>query len=237
MSGAVLTHNRVIRRPVNPYDRATIISIFPKDVKETKPTLFPSEFLIKAGTESEPSFTEISPASWFRETDENMPAVEIQVNAATLAESIVNDFALSFIKAVIGVAQPGLFWIPGKHTPKNISNYSDENGLTYSNLLGRAITLQRAWYVAMVQMADVDWSRTNGNPLSVSEWSKIAAKALGMAEKPWVKDFLAVSLYPCPACGTMGNPEFPKCGNCGYIINQAKAKELGLITGFETIGK
>jgi hypothetical protein len=227
--GLVAPHNRIHRKPVNPYDRATIISVYPREVVEEKPTVFPGRFVIPAGKTDSPTLVVIEPTSWFRETDENMAPIEVQINAHSLAESIVNDYCIGFPKCVMGVAQPGLFCIPGKFDNDSIQKFVAEDGSFYRNLLEKAISRQRSWFGELVKMADIDWSRTQGNPLSVSELSKLAAKELGLTSKPWLQDFLAVSLQPCPACGTMSNPSFPKCGNCGFIINQERAVALGLI--------
>lgn len=228
--GLVAPHTRMHRKPVNPYDRATIISVYPREVIEVKPTTFPSRFVVAAGSVESPSLTVIEPTSWFREVDENMAPLEIQVNAFSLAESIILDYCVGFPKCVMNSAQPGLFCVPGKYDKDTILKFVAEDGSTYINMLGKAIAKQRAWYGELVRMADIDWSRTQGNPMSVSELSKLAAKELGMMSKPWLQDFLAISLYPCPACGTMGNPAFPKCANCGHIINLERAAELGMVT-------
>jgi hypothetical protein len=227
--GLVAPHKRLHRKPVNPYDRATVISVYPRDVIEDKPTVFPGRFKIAAGSPENPVLTVIEPTSWFREVDENMAPIEVQVNAFELARSIVADYCGGFPKFVPEVSQPGLFFIPGKFDSVSIQSYVDESGAFYRNLLAKAISMQRSWFAELVKMADIDWSRTTGNPLSISELSKMAAKELGQTSKPWLQDFMAISLLPCPSCGTMGNPSFPKCGNCGYIVNQTRAIELGLI--------
>lgn len=227
--GLVAPHNRLRRKPVNPFDRATIISVYPKDVIESKPTLFPGRFVIPAGSTNNPSVTVLEPTSWFRRMQEGQPAIEVQVNAFEVAKSIVNDYCVGFPKAVMGVMQPGLFFVPGKYDSESIKKYVDEDGSTYANLLARAITRQNAWYEELVKMADIDWARTQGNPLSISEMSKLAAKELGRNSKPWLQDFLAVSLTPCAACGVMGNPAYPKCSSCGFIKDQALAISVGLL--------
>lgn len=227
--GLVAPHKRLHRKPVNPYDRSTIVSVYPREVIENKPTVFPGRFVIAAGTIELPSLTVIEPTSWFREMEEGMQAIEVQVNAHSLAESIVQDYCVGFPKCVMGQAQPGLFCIPGKYTAETIQEFVAEDGTFYVKLLSTAIARQRSWFQELVRMADIDWSRTQGNPLSISELSKMAAKELGLTNKPWLQDFLAVSLYPCAACGVMGNPAFPKCASCGFIVNRERAIELGMI--------
>lgn len=227
--GLVAPHKRMHRKPINPYDRSTIISVFGREVIENKHTIFPGRFVVAPGTAENPSLTVIEPTSWFREVEEGMQALEVQVNAHELASSIVNDYCIGFPKCVMGSAQPGLFCIPGKYDNVTIQKYIDEDGSTYAGLLNKAITRQRTWFQELVRMADIDWARTQGNPLSISDLSKMAAKELGYTNKPWLQEFLAISLYPCPSCGVMGNPTFPKCASCGYIVNRERAIELGMI--------
>src|SRR3972149_6495957 len=57
---------RVIRAPINPLDRSTVISIYPKDIVEVKHTIQPGIFKIPKGSYKVPSITVIGPSSWWR---------------------------------------------------------------------------------------------------------------------------------------------------------------------------
>jgi hypothetical protein len=46
---------RTVRQPVNPMDRATVVSIYPKDIEEVKHTIEPGRFRIKAGSIETPT--------------------------------------------------------------------------------------------------------------------------------------------------------------------------------------
>jgi hypothetical protein len=76
-------------------------------------------------------------------------------------------------------------------------------------------------------MSDVDWSRTNGNPLAISEIARLAAQYLKL-QKPWMQDFQAFQLDACPACGQLTNLKYPVCKHCKAIVNPERAKELNL---------
>lgn len=218
------------RRAVNPLDKCTIISAYPRDIKETKPTIFPGEFTVPAGkTNGEFSVTVIEPSSWFKETDPDQPPIEIPVGSTQLAESIIIDYCNSLVKAVIGVAQPALFFIPGEHDFEGVKDYKSRDGITFYNLMDRAIGLQKNWFRELVRMADIDWARASGNPMSIMDLSKMAAFELNMKDKPWLSEFKAIHMVNCQACGTMVNPGYPRCAHCGHINDKAKARELGII--------
>ncbi len=95
-------------------------------------------------------------------------------------------------------------------------------------MLGKAIAAQKLYYAELVKLADSLWARTNGNPLSISDDARLAAKKLGFENKPWMKDFAAVQMTNCKACGHMVNPIFPVCPNCKNVIDVNKAKEIGI---------
>ena len=38
----------------------------------------------------------------------------------------------------------------------------------HAALLNKALATQRKWYLELIRIADILWSRTNGNPLAIS---------------------------------------------------------------------
>ena len=68
---------KTVRAPVNPMDKCTIISIYPKDIHERKLTVQPGEFHIPAGTPEKPSILVVGPSSWWRDVGEDEPLLEI----------------------------------------------------------------------------------------------------------------------------------------------------------------
>ncbi len=80
-----------------------------------------------------------------------------------------------------------------------------------------------------MRIADILWARTNGNPLAISDDSRLAAEKLGLtSQKNWMGDFRARELTNCKACGHMINPVYPVCPNCKNVIDEEKAKSLNL---------
>jgi len=224
--GALQFARRVNRVPPNPYDKTTIVNLFPREIREKKPTLVPGEFVIPAAPKNDFSFIIISPASWFREIDESQPALEIPVNSFELANSIVRDYCNGLVGCDMEDKMPGLAVIPGALTREEIiKNHSDK--------LEIAKTKQDNWFKELVLLADVLWARTQGNPLAITNDARLAAEMLNLKNKPWLGDVRVFELEPCPACGTMRNPAYPICHNCKTVVNQDKLNALTEVGAIE----
>lgn len=213
---------RIIRAPVNPLDKATVISIYPKEVDETKPTIQPGRFILKAGTYEKPAVLIVGPSSWWREIDEEQPLLEIPVSSIQIADSIVRDYCNGILGSNMTDTMPGMFYLPGSLSPVDIvKNFKPQ--------LDQALQKQRNWYQLLVRMADALWARSNGNPLAIGDDMRMAARELGLHErKDWMKEFQMVELDRCHACGSLVNPTYPVCATCKAIVNPARAKELGI---------
>lgn len=213
---------RTIRAPVNPLDKSTVVSIFPKYILEKKCTIQPGIFEIQPGSYERPSVLVVGPSSWWKEIDENQPLLEIPHSSIQIADSIVKDYCNGLIACDMADNMPGLFYLPGEWTPDKIKKEKQGE-------LNAAQTRQRNWYTALVRMADALWSRSNGNPLAVSDDMKLAARDLNLINKEWLKDSQTMELVRCQACGSLKNPNYPICSNCKAITDKAKAEELGLL--------
>ena len=214
------TNRRTMRAPVNPLDKSTVVSVYPKEVHTIKYTVFPGEFLVPAGTSTKPALLTVGPSSWWREVEENQ-TLEIPTSSVAIADSIVKDYCLGLFGCSLGVAMPGLFVLPGEHKLDKV--LADQKAL-----LEAAIFKQRKWYEILVHAADVLWANTNGNPRCISDDMRLAATELNFKDKPWLKDFEKMKLTNCPACGNLLNEIYPVCPNCRTIINQKRFKELNL---------
>ena len=212
---------RTVRAPVNQMDKSTVISIFPRYIKEIKPTLQPGVFEIQPGTYDKPGVLVIGPSSWWRELDENQPLLEIPQSSVVIADSIVRDWANGIYGCDMGENMPGLFYLPGEWTAEKVLKEARVE-------LDDANRKQRNWFQFLVKVADASWARTNGNPLAISDDMRLAAQQLNLVSKEWLKDLEISELVRCKACGTLKNPQFPICPNCKAIDDPAKAKELGL---------
>jgi hypothetical protein len=221
--GEIFSKNRQFRAPKNQLDKSTVFSVFPKLINENKPTLEPGEFNIEPGYPEKPSRLVVGSSSWWREIDPTQPLLEIPVSSVQIAESIVKDYSNGIIMCDMGEVRPGLFFLPG-----DIS--LDELKKTHKPLLDLAIKRQENWFKAMVRLADSYWARTNGNPMAISDDSRVAAKMLKIEDRPWLMDYKLenVTISACPACGHLRNSAYPVCSNCKTVIDKDKFNALGL---------
>lgn len=209
-----------IRSQINPYDKATIFSIYPKEIKETKITIQPNEFVIPAGKLDKPGILVVGPSSWWRDVDPEQPLLEIPVSAVVVADSVVRDHNNSRLGSNMADCIPGLFYLPGEVSFQELME-------KYPQVLKTAAIKQRNWYQSLVKFADALWARTNGNPLAIPDDCRVAAKELNVT-KDWATNYSRVEMIPCAACGALRNPNYPICSNCKNVVDKEKAEKLGL---------
>src|SRR5882672_1617674 len=145
-SNRVSQTGRVVmqRLPTNPMDRCTIVTLIPKIITELKPTLFPGRFIIPAAKPGDYELYTVEPTSYFIPSiNERQPPTEVQVNSVMLAESIVKDYCIGIYECNMTDKMPGIFFIPGEFTRKNIQSYVEvingvPTGQTFQTLLDSA---------------------------------------------------------------------------------------------------
>jgi|SRR5215831_967320 len=216
---------RTIRGPINPLDKATVISIYPKEIHEKKCTIQPGEFRIPRASVKEPKILVVGPSSWWRDIDEDQPLLEIPVGAIQIAESVVKDYCNGILACDMSESMPGLFYVPGAKTETNEKGELVVNEKAtlkwvqeeYKNAFALAERRQKNWFTILVKMADSLWARSNSNPLAISDDMRLAAKELNLqATKDWMKDHQMVDMVRCKACGSLKNPEYPICAQCHF---------------------
>lgn len=217
--GALGATRQIQRIPGNPLDRATVVSIYPREIREVKETIEPGRFIVPAGTIKRPGLLVVGSSSWWRDFDPEMPLIEIPVWATTVAESIVRDWANGLFMCDMGESMPGLFHLPGNVT-------HDELIVKYKNNLLNAELRQKNWYKNLVKAGDILWARSNGNPLSISDDMRLAAQELGLKDKGWMKDVATYELINCKFCGSLLKPGFPVCPNCHNVVDHSLMKML-----------
>lgn len=216
-----LNRRQTVRAPTNPMDKSTVISIYPRQIVEVKPTIQPGKFIIPAGSFEAPGMLAVTSSSWWREIDEEQPLLEIPNSSIQVADSIVKDWCNGLLACNMNDVMPGITYLPG-----DISR--GELKTKYLHVLVKLRDNQNRWYAALVKLADTSWAKSNGNPLSISEDMRSAARELNLTNKEWMVDFTQMEMIRCIACGSMRNPAFPICQSCHAIIDKDKAKELGL---------
>jgi hypothetical protein len=200
---------RTIRGPINPMDKSTVVSILPKRIEEKKVTIQPGVFVIEPGTYENPALLVVGPSSWWRDIDQDQPLLEIPISSIMIADSVVNDYCNSIHGSDMNEQMPGLFYVPGEHTVKDIKE-------KYKGELDKAQKRQLNWYSFLVKLADSLWARSNGNPLAITDDMRMGAKQLNLQNKDWMKDFLMQDMVRCKACGSLKNPQFPLCPQCHF---------------------
>lgn len=219
--GIIDINRMTIRAPVNPLDKSTVVSIYPKEIDEVKHTIQPGRFIIPPGSYDKPSILVVGPSSWWKEVDEHQPLLEIPVSSIQIADSIIKDYCNGLLACDMANSMPGIFYIPGDLKVIDLVK-------SYKHELDKALVRQRNWYSQLIKFADALWARSNGNPLTISDDMRLAAKELNLQTKDWMKDFQMVDMVRCIACGSLRNPMFPVCPTCKAISDPIKAKELGL---------
>jgi hypothetical protein len=215
-----MSKRKAIRAQVNPMDKCTIVSIFPKEIFEEKVTLFPGKFHIPAGTFEEPAILVISSSSWWKDYDFEQPLLEIVNSSIQIADSVIKDYCNGMLGCNMSDSMPGLFFILGEHTIMEIK-------MKYKKKLEDVKLKQDNWYRILVRLADSLWARTAGNPLAIWDEMRLAARSLNLNDKPWLKDYAQAQLVRCSACGGMRDPNYPICSVCKSIdITHPMAKEL-----------
>jgi hypothetical protein len=214
-------NRRTIRQEVNPMDKCTVVSIFPKEINEVKHTIEPGHFHLDKGSFDEPYLLVVGPSSWWRDIDMEQPFIEIPVHSVQIASSIVKDYSNGLLACNMADCMPGLFYIPGAIDKETLFK-------KYRIAMLEAQTKQNNWYRALVKLGDQLWSRSNGNPLVIADYMRLAAKELGLSNKDWMTDHQALDMIRCVACGALRNPLFPICGSCHRVIDMDLAVKLGL---------
>lgn len=214
-----INKRRLIRAAKNPLDKCTLVSIYPKDIEEYKPTIEPGRFCISAGTYDNPSTLIVGSSSWWKDTDADQPMLEMQRSSIEIVNSIITDYSNSML-GFSGDSMPGLFFILGEHDVKDIKT-------NYKKKLDETKAKQDNWFRILVKLADSLWSRTNQNPLAIWEDMRLAARSLNLNDKAWLKDYQIAELVRCMACGGLKDPKYPVCPSCKNVdMSHPSAKDL-----------
>lgn len=205
-----MSKRKAIRSQVNPMDKCTIVSIFPKEINEEKVTIYPGKFHIPAGSSEHPAILVVGSSSWWKDYDFEQPLLEIVQSSIQISDSVIKDYANGMLGCNMGDTMPGLFFVLGEHNVIDIKT-------KYKFELDKAKVKQDNWFRVLVKLADSLWARTSGNPLAIWEEMRIAARELNLNDKPWLKDYQMAELTRCAACGNMRNPLYPICPTCKSI--------------------
>lgn len=201
---------------------ATVISIFPKEIKEPKPGLFPAEFIIPLGTVEKPGYLIIDDNTFYQVDPDPLSEakekayIKVPVKALEVAQSIINDYVNSLIEVELGEAVPGIFAVKG--------DYRDSEYIKakFKHEIAEYSRAQRRWFTNLAKSADEIWAKTRSTA-GISDLQRIAAEAIG-----WGKEWLISLDEPskCPYCKNNIIEGALKCTTCGEILNVEQYNKL-----------
>lgn len=200
----------------------TVVSILPYELHEEKPHMLPSVFIIPAASldGSKLGILHVKEGIHYVPNpliDEGKPGSSIKqtTTPSEMARSICEDYNNAHV-ALDENAHPGLFWLPGTLTQKDVEKF-------YRKRLEHIRRRQKNWFVNLCMMADSDWEK-NHDMRAVSDLQRIAAKSLGL-NKEWV-EFKVEEMTKCPYCNSPVSPNASICATCREVINPDKHKAI-----------
>lgn len=194
---------------------ATIVSILPFALRETKNGMHPNEYKIPAADPGDFAILHVEVAMSRAYIDEDRGFMEKAVFASDLAESITSDYNRSMI-GLDEDAMPGLSWLPGKLSKDEIRKH---HGQFLKHLEAR----QTNWFRSLVKLADDDWSKFHLHSM-ITDIQRLAAERLGL-RRDWL---VAIKLegQVCVACKTPLITGSIVCPQCRTVQDQEAYKKL-----------
>jgi hypothetical protein len=132
-------NKRTVRAEVNPLDKCTIVSIFPKEIIERKHTIQPGVFHIPAGSKKNPGIAVVGPSSWWKEIHPDEPLLEMINSSIQVADSVVKDWANGLICCDMNDRMPGIFFVPGEFGAEVVKQ-------KFANLIELYDAKQKNWF-------------------------------------------------------------------------------------------
>jgi hypothetical protein len=198
---------------------ATLVSVYPFEINETKPGIYPGTFVILAAKDYPQSLI-VGEAIHFIDRVDAVP-LKIRLLPQELAAAVVDDWVNATLGTIVseGIV-PGFFWIPGAHKLDTIlSKFVKE--------VEAARARQRAWFKNIVMIGDDDWSKYHKHT-AISDVQRHAVKELGL-EREWSIEVAELKNISCPACKSSVDSQAIICPNCKNILNAEKFKTLAFV--------
>lgn len=203
----------------------TLVSIFPFEIRETKPGLLPPYYNIPASENGEIQVVHIR-SSRFHVYQRDDRQIQVNVSPDDVAKSIVQDFCasqLGYSDDSREFCSPGIFYVLGQYTAEQIQEQ-------FASMVELARERQRNWLEALCRIADDDWQKFHQHNV-ISRVQRVAANLLNLSptQHPWMDATLSTApLFdsPCPACGTNNRPDIAICPTCKCVLNDEKYQAL-----------
>ncbi len=200
--------------------KATVCSLLPYQVRETKPGLIPDEYIIPKSDGLTPAVLVVEDAGMPVYRGGEMPPFRAIETAEKLAEGIAKCYNESQFGYEEG-CHSALFSVPGEF------NSGKEILTRFPEKVKAAREIQNRWFMRLIQMADDDWGR-NHRHKTITDIQRFAARMMGKTDKPWYVSPEPVPMMKCPACSTLVESEAIVCKTCRAILNPEEAKKKGI---------
>lgn len=189
--------------------KATVVSLMPFPLDEQKVGVYPGTFHIDAALDGEPKLLVVDDAIHFIYLGEDRGDLKVRIPAHELAASIVYDY-VSSLSCYTSESFPALFWVPGTH--KDASKIPQDR-------MDTAKLLQKNWFLALVKLADDDWSKYHRHTV-ISDHQRHATKFLGLEREWLIQPSIEV---PKPVlCGACKSPIHPEASICPFCRTNLK---------------
>ena len=195
---------------------ATVVSVFPLEVRERKPGLYPGDFTIPAAKKGDFEILVIGPSSFPVYLDEYRGSLRVPTSAQEVARSIVDDYRPTHLGFKDNNG-PGIFWVEGEHT-------KDQVKAKFADKIKEAEQSQLYWFRELIKISDDLWAMTHKH-MAISDLARIACGYLGL-EREWQIRADFDSLSVCPACGSEVIKGVAVCQKCRCILDEEKYKKL-----------
>lgn len=197
---------------------ATVVSIYPFELKELKPGLNPGFFQIPAcESYDNPILFFVGPSTYnvYLGEKRNFP---VEVEAIKMARSIVNDVITSHIeyKADEG-AHAGLMAIEGEISEQILK-------VKYKGQLQELKDAQTKWFKRLVVLADNDWEKYHTH-VSISDLQRKAVQMLNLS-RPYMDVIKSDIPMICPVCQDLIPVGAIVCKTCKAVLDPVKYKEF-----------
>jgi hypothetical protein len=198
--------------------RSTIVSMIHQEIREEKPGLVPNVFTVKAGSIEKPSITHIKAAKHFVYLDDTRGSLPVRDASYEVARSIVEDYTSSQLAIAEGVS-PGIFWVPGELTLKEIEQ-------DFGQVLAMAKVAHMRWCNELIKMADNDFAQHHKHNV-VSGFQRKVAEIMKAdpLKHEWMNVNNSLENESCPGCGVPVRPGLiihGGPGGCGFILDKKR---------------
>ena len=194
------------------FNKATVVSILPYDLNESKP-LIPASFIIPKAKKGEIELLSIEHADREYYVDWQRGTIRIPESPEVVANSVVNDHIRASISTTSD-ARPGLFWIVGAYSRSDKQVVMQK----FAKDLEEATACQIRWFQRLVKNADDMWQRWRQHRM-ISDINRIAASWLGV-KREWADTPDPNLNIECKYCTSLISAKAKVCPICHLILDE-----------------